>query len=601
MITLFFIFTSCEKDLYEDALSQNKKDFKFKTIRFDELKKQHPKTVKAIAEIQPSLNSNTQARVKDLYGFIVDTTNIIYLEKEDGFKSYTFKIGQEKGLNYFKNIIVSNYPDGSQEIVMVKFNLNKSLEKVKLEKSFKQSLTSSEVSKYSNTNRTFDSYSCIEVGYYTTVDKCEGELVTPGDRPDCFNSDGTKATKEVFVLLASGCGTTGGGGGDTGAGNPPSGGDPSSGGGNTDYSGIFIPNPYEGDADLNNPDFVFATQVWYFISTITDNNYSVKQIVEENAWIYPNIVQFMKVNGGLTQANKDATTFALNNIISIFNLYPTYWTVTDIDLLHYNAFHFLLQNPNDQAQSFIQYLADNSNSLGEIDFAYRVIVDKSLKDNPCLNGVYTKLGKAPIFQSYLKKFDRNFSVANLNLSVGVDPNYPNASAVTYEPINSVIEIKFNPNFLNSPPLNIARTFFHEILHAEMYRKLLSLSPGGNITWSASFIESIKDDYPGITDYYTRYLYNVPAGQSPSNAQHELMAQHSRDIIIKVLKQYDNTQTEEVYNALAWIGLMGTGNINNTTGLPPQPTVAWGNVAPAMRLQILATFYNFYNTNPPCQQ
>jgi hypothetical protein len=46
------------------------------------------------------------------------------------------------------------------------------------------------------------------------------------------------------------------------------------------------------------------------------------------------------------------------------------------------------------------------------------------------------------------------------------------------------------------------------LHAEIYRKLLSLAKQGNIPWSADFITSIKNDYPGLTDYYTRYEYNV---------------------------------------------------------------------------------------------
>jgi hypothetical protein len=33
---------------------------------------------------------------------------------------------------------------------------------------------------------------------------------------------------------------------------------------------------------------------------------------------------------------------------------------------------------------------------------------------------------------------------NLKLSVGIDPKYPNATAATYEPVNSLFEIKFNP-------------------------------------------------------------------------------------------------------------------------------------------------------------
>jgi coproporphyrinogen III oxidase len=80
-----------------------------------------------------------------------------------------------------------------------------------------------------------------------------------------------------------------------------------------------------------------------------------------------------------------------------------------------------------------------------------------------------------------------------------------------------------------------------------------------------------------------------------------MDQHSRDIIIQVLKQYDNTGTEEVYDALAWIGLMGNGVVDEIiTGLPPQPTVAWENTPQAERLNILKIYDNFKKTNSPCQ-
>jgi hypothetical protein len=69
-----------------------------------------------------------------------------------------------------------------------------------------------------------------------------------------------------------------------------------------------------------------------------------------------------------------------------------------------------------------------------------------------------------------------------------------------------------------------------------------------------------------------------------------------------MQQFDNNQhTLEFYNALSWIGLMGSGIVDeNITGLPPQPTVAWGNIPQSERLKILTIYNNFKYTNPPCQ-
>jgi len=64
-----------------------------------------------------------------------------------------------------------------------------------------------------------------------------------------------------------------------------------------------------------------------------------------------------------------------------------------------------------------------------------IITDPSFSNNPCLVAVFTKLGGSPTFQTYLKRFDVDFSVADLKLSVGKDATYSTASAVTYQPIN----------------------------------------------------------------------------------------------------------------------------------------------------------------------
>jgi len=110
--------------------------------------------------------------------------------------------------------------------------------------------------------------------------------------------------------------------------------------------------------------------------------------------------------------------------------------------------------------------------------------------------------------------------------------------------------------------------------------------------------NLKDNFPGLFDYYLRYEYNT---QNPTDFQHQQMAQHYRGIIVQALRQFDNnSQPDIVYQALAWEGLMGTGEFNSLTALPANPTIAWRNVPLEERLQIREAYNNFKNTNSPCQ-
>jgi hypothetical protein len=46
--------------------------------------------------------------------------------------------------------------------------------------------------------------------------------------------------------------------------------------------------------------------------------------------------------------------------------------------------------------------------------------------------------------------------------------------------------------------------------------------------------------------------------------------------------------------------MGDGDIDYSTGLPPNPTVAWQNVNQTERLQILSISNNFVLNGTPCR-
>jgi hypothetical protein len=200
------------------------------------------------------------------------------------------------------------------------------------------------------------------------------------------------------------------------------------------------------------------------------------------------------------------------------------------------------------------------------------------------------------FKNMIQKFDGDFPVSHLKWSLEV-PKNPKANASTSPPENYIIKIKINPNKLNRPDLSIARTMVHELIHAEMWRKIMSvLDNGGDLdglTKSEWEDKLSNGDYPGIFDYYTQY--------GVSGFQHQQMAAHYRNTIVEVMKNFEAGLSNDVYNSLAWAGLMGKGIIDPKTGLTEKPTKAWKDLTKSKRLDIINKIKTFNNNgNKNCK-
>jgi len=100
---------------------------------------------------------------------------------------------------------------------------------------------------------------------------------------------------------------------------------------------------------------------------------------------------------------------------------------------------------------------------------------------------------------------------------------------------------------------------------------------GDPEWKA-YIKILENNFPGLYDYFINWVVKK---QNPSAMQHEMMAQHYRGIIVQALKEFDNNfHSEELYQSLAWVGLM------NTT--------AWNNLSQTEKNSILLIIANFEN-------
>lgn len=174
------------------------------------------------------------------------------------------------------------------------------------------------------------------------------------------------------------------------------------------------------------------------------------------------------------------------------------------------------------------------------------------------------------FQRYLKQFDNDFSI--IDLEFDISNSLPtNVNGRTDNSYSNKILISINGSTLeNRPVLGVARTLIHEAIHAELYRKVRSVNNQISI-----------NDFPGIYDYYRRYI---------KNWQHQQMAAHYIDLMGKMLKEFDGSKmSDQYYRDISWNGLYMVNDKNNPGNLIY--TVAFNNLSLAERTRILNNIKN----------
>lgn len=115
-----------------------------------------------------------------------------------------------------------------------------------------------------------------------------------------------------------------------------------------------------------------------------------------------------------------------------------------------------------------------------------------------------------------------------------------------------IDITLAENIINNlSSIEVATALLHEGIHAEIFRKLISVQGPGNLS---------NSNFPTLFNLY--HLYTVNQGY-----QHEFIANYYVTLMSNALKQYDNNKFNiEYYEALAWSGLKGTtayANLSST--------------------------------------
>lgn len=169
------------------------------------------------------------------------------------------------------------------------------------------------------------------------------------------------------------------------------------------------------------------------------------------------------------------------------------------------------------------------------------------------------------FAAQIQKFDGEFPVSHLKFDVNNNLELNNYGR-TLPPINYVTVIELNNNALmDISNLGTALVIAHEVIHAEIFRKMLSVAKKGDLNYRnwpqrdwETYFKSIQNDFSGIYDYYMRYEWNTPNGNPISDAQHEMMASHYIKTLADIIQVFDNNGlSRQEYEDICWLGLRAT--------------------------------------------
>lgn len=198
LLTLFFTFSSCEKDLYDEAIQQ-KRELTIKKISLNELSKtDNAKLFKTVDLISLKKKDEHSKIVYDSKNkFYFDDANGKEIESADGYKSFTFQIYTSDSLAKVENVLFTEKINGEYDAYRVKYDFTekelKTLSKEQLSK-LKVEYTYITSSKPNKTSKA--SYNCLEISEWSSYPTDQGDLT--GD----FGYDGE------WVTLAVVCGKT---------------------------------------------------------------------------------------------------------------------------------------------------------------------------------------------------------------------------------------------------------------------------------------------------------------------------------------------------------------------------------------------------------
>jgi hypothetical protein len=518
-VALVALCISCQPELVSiEPVNQNTINITLDSWQHIESK--YPKVANNIKQLKQQAQLN---RYSSNYNFYINDSTVQVIEQPN-YTTFTFFVYRDSITpNILENYTYKLYNDGTYQQFLLKYHytLDQDLNKVFSQTHFDIEAIDDHSLLYGRTNSCMPEFETVQTGVICTVAaKCTGGAKHEAGHPECICEDdpgcdpgGSMSCNPTYTVVYNSCG------GGTNNGPDPNQNTNTTQGGNTQD-----PN--------SQPD--------------PNNNSTIATPLEDTTPAWQGILDCIN-NPNLLET--DTTTLDPDIFESLGLSKATYQAITN----------YLDENQcSERAQNFVIEAFHAILNNGEVDFEEQII--NELKDKALC--VYNQLVSSNSgFKEMIRKFDGEFPVSHLKFEIDESMSSNTRKAYTRPPQSYIIDIVLNGNpakdasYQKRPNLLVAKTIIHEVIHAEIFRKILSLAnDNGQIDVASAHIMLQNGDYPGILDYYTRFGIN--------GFQHQQMAAHYRETIGRMLQEFDtgivvpdNQQPNQLYMDLAWEGLI----------------------------------------------
>ncbi|MEZ4878131.1 MAG: hypothetical protein R2805_11340 [Flavobacterium sp.] len=473
IILIATLFSSCEKELFDEAIRQEKsiiKKIDFKSFKGDIKASQK---LERLHEITPN-NETNRVEYNSDYDVYYDVDNIILITKEN-LKYYTIPLIKAENDSLVKNLVLSEKSDGTYKAKISAYKLTEEeIEKIKNglivdlnNKGYTKDFIENEsrFSEYLSFSQ-FNQTPCV-VSVITDVYCFSGQHEF-GD-PDCEVSELPPRViiRYVYGLCDEG-GTAGGGGSGNGNNNNNT---TSPSQNNTEGQDDAITTPVIPSLDLS--------PIRLFVNSLSPDQLNWWNLIATDQEKI-NIENYVNQNTNVDEANEFALQFITQSYLN---------------------------------QNLTLDFEASKKSPANID---RSAIDKSTPEGAKFDLVYEQLMKSPKFKELFIDLFQNNDRFNVKFQIGAVPNGANGNTDTDLENPTLNLITISPQYLlSSNKMEIAKTIIHECIHAFLNVKLCDAGQGMSIPTlnNMDFYNVVNQEYngfsPGQNQHNFIYNYMLP--------------------------------------------------------------------------------------------